>query len=839
MAHTIVTALLSLWAPSFCLAATITVQQLEGLIASARRDGKSDQELARKVVHERLSERLTGNTLGALSQGAPGRETREALSILADESAFLDPPASEIPETAALSVAEQKSLLLKAANYASAFIRSLPNFICTEVIRRYDDDPTRPSNKADSWKRLRPRDVITGELTFNHGAETSVIKTINGQPYVGGGRGGLTTGGEFGSMLEMIFLGGSNVKVSWGHWETTAGKPLAVFNYVVDRAHSRFQVEFCCGSPGRPGEERPINTVTTPYKGQLFLDVESGMVVRATWQAFNIPADFPTRQSNTLVEYGNIEIAGKSYVCPLKSITLSEIMVPHPSGTYMLLLHSLNEVQFADFRKFEAESHLIANGASPGNPKNSIPARNEPAILNAPIIPPARPKEDTSKSDAPELPASNNPQESGEVQSIPTLLLPPSVSPAPKSIDLPFTTEKQPTFSERVTLVSIRAVVRDRKGQVVGDLTKNDFQIFDNNKRQLISNFSLERAWCDQNQGQQRAGLPSKEPDKTSRKSPENMISSRYVAFLFDDIHLTKDNTFPTVAASDHALNASSSANSLIGVFSTSRRVSLDFTNDREKVRQALREIRPSLRSSTCPNISHYLADRIINARDPQAVELAVAEAVACGIPKPQAPSIVGRAAQESLSEFDIQTRAVVDALNATLRRMTTLAGDQRIIVMVSPGFLAPGRDTEVNSLIERAIESGIIINVIDARGLYVSTAFDVRNRTLKAEVDSSAAQMAQREMLRQQYEGGEQQIQSEVLLQLANGTGGLLFQNNNDLEAGFERLTVTPQVSYLLAFRPENSPSDGKFHKLKVKIAKKKDLAVQARRGYFSSELR
>ena len=73
----------------------------------------------------------------------------------------------------------------------------------------------------------------------------------------------------------------------------------------------------------------------------------------------------------------------------------------------------------------------------------------------------------------------------------------------------------------------------------------------------------------------------------------------------------------------------------------------------------------------------------------------------------------------------------------------------------------------------------------------------------------------------------------SEVLADLAYGTGGTFFHNNNDMNEGFRRTADAPEYVYVLGFSPQKL--DGKFHKLKVKLKGPERLNVQARQGYYA----
>jgi len=70
-----------------------------------------------------------------------------------------------------------------------------------------------------------------------------------------------------------------------------------------------------------------------------------------------------------------------------------------------------------------------------------------------------------------------------------------------------------------------------------------------------------------------------------------------------------------------------------------------------------------------------------------------------------------------------------------------------------------------------------------------------------------------------------------DLMTDLAAGTGGSYFHNNNDLIDGFRQLTQAPEYLYLLEFRPQGKKQDGAYHRLKVKVDQP-GLKLQARRG-------
>ena len=73
-----------------------------------------------------------------------------------------------------------------------------------------------------------------------------------------------------------------------------------------------------------------------------------------------------------------------------------------------------------------------------------------------------------------------------------------------------------------------------------------------------------------------------------------------------------------------------------------------------------------------------------------------------------------------------------------------------------------------------------------------------------------------------------------EVMAELAGGTGGTWFHDNNDLDEGFRRTADSPEVVYVLGFSPANLKFDGTYHSLKVSLKAGRQVTVQARRGYY-----
>ena len=392
------------------------------------------------------------------------------------------------------------------------------------------------------------------------------------------------------------------------------------------------------------------------------------------------------------------------------------------------------------------------------------------------------------------------------------------------------------TFRSGVNLVMIPVVVRDSSGKAVGNLRKEDFQLSDRGKPQEITKFSMETA------GGRLAKYTSNESspletanDKTSKET----IAERYTVFLFDDIHATFEDLARARDAAGRHIDSSFLPTDRAAIFTTSGQNTLNFTDDRTKIHQALLRLQPRPIASAggafeCPRESYYMADLIENKHDQQAFQAATQEALVCLHLDPTQPGslhIAQQAAQNeaisTLPQGEQETRISFLVIKDAIRRLSILPG-QRNIVFVSPGFLTPDdlRSDEYEVL-DRAVRANVTISSLDARGLYTVDAV--------GDISQSSVGGPDVTRLKAEYDRLSASVNSDLLIELAHGTGGAVFQNNNDLGEGFRRLATPPEYVYLLGFSPQNLKPDGAFHQVKVKINAKGKFDLQARKGYFA----
>jgi hypothetical protein len=152
----------------------------------------------------------------------------------------------------------------------------------------------------------------------------------------------------------------------------------------------------------------------------------------------------------------------------------------------------------------------------------------------------------------------------------------------------------------------------------------------------------------------------------------------------------------------------------------------------------------------------------------------------------------------------------------------------QRIMVFVSPGFvITTALALDSSTLVDRANRANIVINTIDARGLYTPDILgDIADPPRGSEKTIGIKSL---------YRVGAQSAQSDILAQLADGTGGTFFHNRNDIDEGLREAAAAPAMSYLLGFSPQNLKINGSYHTLKVSLAGKQKFNIQARHGYYA----
>jgi VWFA-related protein len=381
----------------------------------------------------------------------------------------------------------------------------------------------------------------------------------------------------------------------------------------------------------------------------------------------------------------------------------------------------------------------------------------------------------------------------------------------------------------------------------VGDLKQQDFQLFDQDKPQVISGFTIQKRIAIEDRAPTvEGGIASPAPN-ASAATPAG-VPARFVVFLFDDMHLEPGELLRIKKVATKMLAESLNDSDMAAVVTTSG-VNSGLTRDRAVLQSAVTKVssHPMYQHDkhACPNIDVYQADLIINKHDDPALKLAEADYGTCSHAGGDASSngtgggkgvvavptageqMVKAVASQVLAMGDQDVAVTLSTFKEIIRRMGNLPG-QHTLILISPGFLSITHDAarEKSEVLDLATRSNVIISSLDARGLY-TTNIDASDRGGSSTLDLMTGQHAQ-------YQSESMNMSEDVMAEFANGTGGTFFHNSNDLEGGFKNLAQAPEYVYLLEMSLDDVKVDGVYHRLKVKVGRG-GLKVEARRGYFA----
>ncbi len=310
-----------------------TVNWLLRTIRAALERGQPDAVVAQVIEDMRLGDHLDDATIEELQSEGAGPRSVDALERLRDMTyglgggrtmkLFDAPPPPPIQE--------QGRLIDQAQDFVAAQAASLPNFVCTEAVRRY---------KLVDGARWKTLDELTWEVGYAEKHESRRLIEADGPAAARRVADGTTSTGEYGDLLAATFRKGALTRFAWDRWANLRGKRAAVFAFSIPALQGALVLR----ATGRGGDQ----SAAVGVQGWVYLDPGTAKVRRLIYDSDHVPLGFPILTMHTVVDYGEPEIGGARYTLPLHSslrmVTRGEL--------------SRNVTDFENYRKFTTDTKI-------------------------------------------------------------------------------------------------------------------------------------------------------------------------------------------------------------------------------------------------------------------------------------------------------------------------------------------------------------------------------------------------------------------------------------------------------------------------------------------------
>jgi hypothetical protein len=286
-------------------------------------------------------------------------------------------------------------MLSAASNYVTGILPYLPDFLATRSTYSFDDSPQ--ILKQNEWPVRVGLHVVgkfSREINFHEdqASDVEAVKSVSDSPAKPAPR-GMETWGEFGKILGVVFTDTEKSQPAFHHWEQGASGLVAVYRFNVPKSASHYTIHYCCLSDGTRGGGRggggrrggggsatanPLADTTntlrkTPgYRGSLFLDPNSGVVLRVTMEAELEQG--PLSRAGMAIDYGPVAIADRKYICPLRSLALSEAKDEASSSTFAVATDQytqvdeilrVNETTFTNYHRLGSTMKILTDSEAP------------------------------------------------------------------------------------------------------------------------------------------------------------------------------------------------------------------------------------------------------------------------------------------------------------------------------------------------------------------------------------------------------------------------------------------------------------------------------------------
>jgi VWFA-related protein len=837
----------------------VTIEQLQQILAAQQAAHKNDNAIADQVASLELTEELTTETLRQFaSQFEPGPKAAQALELLADSSAFLVPPASELPATPRPDIATQRALLTAAINYVVKTEHHLPDFIATRVTRSFDNLPqVLGDSEVTPYLTLHSVGVFNRPITYRNGQEVidTPASTSAAAQKPAPGPSGLASWGEFGPVLAIILTDSTKGRVIWNRWQQTSTGPVAVFHYQVPKDASHFVVNYCCAwqnfiSSGTSLANRPIPFAdrrtpltyhgTPGYHGDLYIDPATGTILRSTLEAELSHSDIIWRAAIS-VQYGKVDIGGQSFICPIRSVALTQAPL-HPRGTGPdadtknvapdadTQITRINEVRFTDYHRFGTSMRILAESEE-NAPLTAPESPNPPA---APVSQPGTVEAQAAPANPPTAPPQPVPPATVAAASAP----PPATPAPPESTQLP-----APTFTTTTRDVVEEVVVRKGNGDPVLGLQKQNFQITEDGKPQSINFFEQHTASA-ASSAAPPPQMPLMPPGARTNVPPAPAGDAVNV-LLIDTLNTApQDQSYVHGEIMDFLKKMQPGTQLAVFALGAKLRFIQGFTTDTAVLRAAISDKHQGVTpqkdaASRTASDSADDASSVSTLRTMQMSEAGIA-------------ALAAAQANQSGYQFGERVSMTFQALNYLASYLAGVPGRKNLIWFASsfpvtvfptaaqkrqmnqlPGYLSQSRHTA-----DLLSVSNVAVYPVGAQGIMSDSAAGADSSSPTGTPDAGSGHIGDMASSMSTFSGAASQRAGTIasMEQLAADTGGRAFYNTNDLNSALKSAIADGSTYYTLVYSPTNTKMDGSYRQIAVNLDKGK-YKLAYRTGYNADD--
>lgn len=403
--------------------------------------------------------------------------------------------------------------------------------------------------------------------------------------------------------------------------------------------------------------------------------------------------------------------------------------------------------------------------------------------------------------------------------------------------------------------VLLDLVVRDKRGRPITDLQATDIEVYEDGVKQQLSSFHLvNRAAPSATgaDGKQTAAHPVNAAPKPGQQTPDPLRQVNLVTMVFERLN-NESRQLAQQAALDF-LQAAPDANVFISVYYLDQRLRLlqPFTSDRALLRAAIASGtgKAAAQFTDKSDTLRREMETLIRTQDLSANPQAGGPGVDPG------PQAARNAVAMKFAEIVVNTLRLEDDMqrqqqgSASVYSLLSLIGGlshlygRKTVLYFSEGMHVPPNLVEAfHATISAANRVNLSFYALDARGLLTARQGDAMRDELAAAARASESQQRARGGQAVTFEqakifdAAESSIRrntQNTLGELAEGTGGFLIANTNDLRKPLRRIADELSSYYELTYAPAIRQYDGKFRSIKVK-ALRADIVVQTRNGYFA----